>query len=124
MKFLGGAPLYFLWLIVFLIPSSCVSVQPVSPETPPIMLDKSYTRQWTGEFDHTILPAGIYRAQFRTQQGVYYLAPASVIQGGYPRRGGLFIPNSGNEKQACWFDDDFVYAPSHRYMLNEPVPFH
>ena len=97
----------------------CATVQPVLPEAQTITLDKSYTRNLNTTIGSTILPAGVYRPSFQTERGVYYEAPSSVILGRSPCRGGLFLPNSPDEKQACWFD----FLPKHRYTFDEPIPY-
>ena len=95
----------FLTVCFALIISSCVSVQPVPPNTATITLDKPYATKAKDLMMRTILfPSGTYTPEFQTEKGVYYLAPTSVIYDGHPFRGGLFVPRTSNESQAYWVD--------------------
>jgi hypothetical protein len=101
----------------------CAAVQPISPEMPSITLDESYTRGFDNAIGSATLPAGVYRPSFRTQRGVYYEAPSSLILGRRAAsRGGLFIPNSPDDKQACWLGEG-ILVPTHRYTFHERIPY-
>lgn len=103
----------------------CAGVQPVAPDTPPIVLDKSFTGHWDAVFPTTvILPAGVYRPQFRTPRGTYYLAPAMVIFGKDVESGGLCIPNSTNDRAAFWLEGEIGLGKRPWHTLSEPVPYH
>jgi hypothetical protein len=108
-----------------LVISGCASVQPISPNTLPVTLDQSYTRKIENYGMGIVFPAGIYRANFQTEQGIYYLSPTFIIMNGHPidTQSGLFVPKSPNEKQALWMGGAFE-NPTHRYTLDEAVPYH
>ena len=110
----------FLLLIVgTVLLNSCVSVQPVPPNTPSITLDQAYTRKTERLINWDIVfPAGVYQADFQTDKGIYYLAPTSIICAGQSMRGGLFIPKSPSEKQAGWIEG------GDNYHFGEPIPYH
>ena len=55
--------------------SACVA--PVAPDTRPIILDASYTRN-TFEAGSVAFPKGVYQPTFQTRGGVYYEAPTPV----------------------------------------------
>ena len=99
--------------------SACVA--PVAPDTRPIILDASYTRN-TFEAGSVVFPKGVYQATFQTRGGVYFEAPTVLISAGNPARGGLFIPHDPSAKQACWFE---ILGPNSRFtVLREPIPYH
>ena len=109
-------------LLVALSLSACVA--PVAPDTRPIILDASYTRN-TFEAGSVVFPKGVYQPILQTKRGVYrgvyYEAPTVLISAGNPARGGLFIPHDPSAKQACWFE---ILGPNSRFtVLGEPIPY-
>jgi hypothetical protein len=105
--------------IVFV--SGCASLQTVSPETPSITLDREYKRTFDNAIGSVVFPAGVYRPNFQTERGIYYLAPTAIIVGS-ARIGGLFIPYSQGNEQACWLSD--MPSAAHRFTFVEGIPYH
>jgi len=100
------------------------AVEPVAPNTRPIILDTSYTRYCDNGMlfggGRVVFPKGVYQPSFQTEAGVFYEAPTFLI-GAVPARGGLFIPHDPSGKQACWFEPAFFQLSTVR---GEPIPYH
>ena len=85
-----------------------------------------------------VFPAGTYAPDFKTAEGIYYLAPTKLAAGGFglsrPMRGGLFVPfpDRSNQHQASWFDQQessggliglAATSTTRLWRFTEPVSF-
>jgi len=83
-------------------------------------------------------PAGVYKPDFESETGTYYVAPAKVINESlglsFPMRGGIYIPHSHNpdQAQAGWVDNQesagglagfVVTAPTRLWPFTPPISF-
>jgi hypothetical protein len=108
--------------------SACVNMQPVAPNTRPVILDTSYTRTCDNAFHGTVVfPKGVYQPAFQNEAGVYYAAPTLLIgpiTAGVspvsPSHGGLFIPYDTSAEQAYWLEN----TANSRFTFPEPIPYH
>jgi len=93
--------------------TSCSSVQVVAPNTSTITITTPQRRP--AGLGFVVFPAGTYRPDFQTSEGIYYLAPTKLAAGGLgfsrPMRGGLFLPfpDRPNQHQTAWFDQQENY---------------
>jgi len=87
--------------------SSCASYTP-SPEGTPTLTLSAAEKRVSGLGLHITFPAGDYTPDFASKDGVYYLAPGSLMfrQLGISSvgRGGVFIPSTAasSQTQLAW----------------------
>lgn len=116
--------------------AGCAHYVPLTAGTPTLTLPQATERSSRLGLKVNF-PAGDYVADFANQDGIFYLAPSSVMFSNLgihnPMRGGLFIPTAGakDQRQSAWKQDLLVDtmggllavgAPSiHLYPLDQPV---
>lgn len=132
----SSLPLSLGLLICAVLLSSCASVEVLEPNTPTITL-KTVQRRPAG-LGFVVFPTGTYAPDFRTVEGVYYLAPTKLVGGGLgmsrPMRGGLFLPfpDRPDQNHAAWFDQQessggllgaAVTSTTRLWRFSEPVAY-
>lgn len=133
-KSMKAKPIICLALAVLL--SGCMSTTVVNSTIKPIVVKEPCRRShFGGSFE---LPPGVYEPDFQSEQGVYYRAPAKLVNHALGmnvvQRGGLFIPfpKSKDQRQGAWIDHQeggggllgFGTTSNKRiFRFSEPVPY-
>jgi hypothetical protein len=116
----------------------CASYVPIATGTPTLVLSKPEQR--SSRLGLKIaLPAGDYIPDFANENGIFYLAPTSVMFSNLgmnnPLRGGVYVPSPGakDQRQAAWAQistpgglTGIISSGSssiYTYPLDQPVSF-
>ena len=131
-------PLWVLhsWFITILLSFvSCSTISP--PKTSQCLFLASPQKRESGLASFHF-PAGVYKPDFESETGTYYVAPSKVINESLglntPMRGGIYIPHSSNpdQAQAGWVDNQesagglvgfAATAPTRLWPFMPPISF-
>ncbi|MBE2283052.1 MAG: hypothetical protein IAE77_06300 [Prosthecobacter sp.] len=87
--------------------ASCSSVELAPADAPPILLAQEETRE-CGQ-GQIVFPAGEYKAEVKSESGIYYKAPKRIrtlgVLIGRSEEGGIFVSKGAGNPQAAWFGD-------------------
>ena len=131
----------FLILLVVIGAMGCKSVQVVNSSDRPIVLKETQRRVSIKGSNTIDFPPGIYQADFKTKDGIYYRAPSRLgckslgVQG--VMRGGLYLPfpSDPDQRQGAWFDQQgssgglggmvgmAATAITRVFRFKEPLPY-
>lgn len=140
---------YFLSLVAVVFFTGCTTIQKVSvvdPGTESLRLEQAETRFVKSVATFT-LPPGVYHPDFKTQNGVYYLASSKISikedlqpspheksTGTSPipvqvAAGGVFIPfkTASDQRHGVWIDSrqvqgDILSSPTRTFQFDEKLP--
>ena len=113
--------------------TGCKSVKPADPSVKAIKLTEQH-KVLIGA-NSILLPAGIYRPDFTSRQGVYYRAPSPLVTTGLGsdtiEGGGVYLPNPSDRdhRLGAWLDREErlfgigVETPTKVYRFQEQIPF-
>ncbi|MBL9179282.1 MAG: hypothetical protein JNM65_14560 [Verrucomicrobiaceae bacterium] len=94
-------------LVTSVLLASCGSVQLAATDAPGLVLATEETRD-CGR-GRVVFPAGEYKAEVISAEGIYYKAPKPIrtygVLIGRSEQGGVFVSNAVGNPQAAWFGD-------------------
>lgn len=95
------------FLVTPLLLASCGSVQLATTDAPGLVLATEEIRDCAQ--GRIVFPAGEYKAEVTSAEGIYYKAPKRIrtlgVLIGRSEEGGIFVSNTAGNPQAAWFGD-------------------